>query len=338
MTGAVVAAVVACLAYAAAGPRLARLLPPPLAVRILVPASLAAAGSTVFVLGTVTFTGVGQLAVVARFGAWSPQRLHALSPIPAPVAVATGAVLVPLAAWSAVALGRRLRALLVTHRAYRDLPGGTALPFVVVDTDDIDAFTTPGLPGRVVITTGMLAALDPEGQRVVAAHEWSHQRHHHPLWTLAAELAAAVNPLLRPTATAIGEATERWADEEAAQLTDRRAVARTIARIALLRSERARVRQRPGIVAAATGGVVPRRVRALLAPAPRTRGRDLGVALALTLALLGTALAVERSGEALFEHAEPGAGARVQGAAPAAGPAAGYGSVTGHGASPVGAG
>jgi hypothetical protein len=36
--------------------------------------------AAVFVLATVTFTGLGALAPTARFGTWSPQQLRALDP------------------------------------------------------------------------------------------------------------------------------------------------------------------------------------------------------------------------------------------------------------------
>jgi hypothetical protein len=302
MNIAVTAALAACLGFTAAGPYLARVLPPPAAVRLLVPAALLVAGCAVFVLATVAFTLVGQLAEVAEFGTWSPHALHVLDPIPAAVAVAAGTLLVPAAGWTMGNAWRTGRALLATHRACRHLEHPAGSPVVVVDSEEPDAFTTPGLHARIVVTTGMLAALDPPGQRVLLAHEQSHRVHRHTWWTLAADLAAAVNPLLRPTARAVRDATERWADEDAARVTDRRLVAATIARVALLHT-----RPPTSTVAAATGGQVPRRVTALLQPPPRTRARHLTVLVALTLAVALGALAVERTGETLFEHAKASA-------------------------------
>ena len=56
-----------------------------------------------------------------------------------------------------------------------------------------------------------------------------------------AELAAAVNPLLGPTARTVAQAVERWADEDAAcALADRTLAARTLARTALLMHQRTR--------------------------------------------------------------------------------------------------
>ena len=311
MIVAIAAAVLACLAFATAGPRMAALLPPAAAVRLLVPTAVVSAGTGVFVLATVTFTGLGQLSELTNFVAWSPRRLHALTPIPPVASVVAGALLLPIAVWTARATGRSVRALWLAHRTcrhldnYRRFDDRHDVPVVVVENPEPDAYTLTGFSARVVVTTGLLAALEPEGQRILLAHEHSHRRHRHTWWTLAADLAAAVNPLLRPTARAIRHATERWADEDAAATTDRRRVAATIAHVALLRT-------RPGppvpspaqAAAAATGGQVPRRVEALLRPAPTMRAHHLTALAALILAVLLGAAAVEHTGETLFERAE----------------------------------
>ena len=313
MNTAVIAALVACLAFAAAGPHLARVLPPAAAVRLLVPAALLAAGCGVFALGTVAFTWLGQATEVARFVTWSPQRLHALNPIPPAVGVIAAAPLAAAAAWTLRTLGRTIGALWVANRTGRHLDATAGSPIVVVDSADLQAFTLPGIAGRIVVTTGLLAALDRDGRRVLLAHEQSHRTHRHTWWTLTADLAAAVNPLLRPTAHTIRHATERWADEDAATtIADRRLVAATIAQVALLRTHP----PVPVAVAAATGGQVPQRVQALLRPAPRMRARHVGVVAALVLAVLLGSFAVQRTGETLFEHAKRPAATREVAPAP----------------------
>lgn len=301
MSTAVIVALAACLALAAAGPYLVRTLPPYAAVRLLVPAVSLVAGCTVFVLGTVAFTWFGQLAEVAEFGGWSPRALRLLDPVPTGVSVAAGLLLVATVLSALATAIRAGRALLAVRRACRHVDDGDRSPVVVVDSGDLDAFTTPGLPGRIVVTTGMLHALDATGRRVLLAHEASHRAHGHTWWNLIADLAAAINPLLRPTAAGIRHAAERWADEDAAMVADRRLVAATIARIALLRAHR---EAEAAVVAGAAGGQVPQRVRALLRPPPRMRTRPLGVLLALVLAVLVGTFAVERAGESMFEHAE----------------------------------
>jgi Zn-dependent protease with chaperone function len=298
---AVVAALTACLAFAAAGPYLARALPPAASVRLLVPAALLTAGGGVFALGTVTFTWLGQATELTRFVTWSPQRLRALDPIPPALGAIAGLLLAAAAAWTLLDAQRTVRALWVAHRLSRHLDHPAGSPIVVVESDHLDAYTLPGLRGQTVVTTGMLAALDKPGWRVLLAHEQSHRRHRHTWWIIAADLAAAINPVLRPTARAIRHATERWADEDAAGIIDRRLVATTVAQVALLRTETLVAAAR---VAAATGGEIPQRVRALLRPAPRTRASHVGMVAVLTLAVLAGAFGVQRTGETLFEQAK----------------------------------
>lgn len=298
MRTAVTVAVLVGLLFAAAGPQLGRRLAPALATRLLVPASLAVASSTVFVMAVMAFTWVGQFPEVAEQGPWSPDTLRATSPIPASVAITSSALLVPAGILAAVIVVRRIRGLLAVHRICAPL--GAPGSLVVVDSERPDAFATPEATGRIVVTTGLLRALTGAERRVVLAHERSHISHRHAWWILAADVAAAANPLLRPTAAAIRYATERWADEDAAAaVADRRLVARVVARTALL----ARPAAPQAAVPAATGGDVPARVRALLR-SPPTR-RPLAVAAVAALLFAGgiATVAVERGGERLFENA-----------------------------------
>ncbi|GIL25160.1 M56 family metallopeptidase [Actinocatenispora comari] len=298
MIAAVVVCLGACLAFAALAPFVGRRLPPAPATRLLAGGSVLAAGCGGFVLAVMAFVWLGQLGEVAEWGHWSPVTLHADSPLPAPVGIAAGAVLLPLAFLGVRAAVDRCRALVRVHRACRRLarPGQVA----IVDSAVPDAFTTPGVVGRIVVTTALLTALDADQQRALIAHERSHLAHRHAWWRLAADLAAAVNPLLRRTAATVTQATERWADEDAATAVgDRRLVARAVAHAALAS------RRRPAATAvAAVGGRVPQRVRALLAPPPRRRPLLLAGLLVVLLAGAGGAAAVEHTGEDLFEHAE----------------------------------
>jgi hypothetical protein len=296
MVAAAVAAIIAVVAVAAAGPLLARRLPPRWAVWLLGLAAIGAAGSGVFVLGVLTFLWLGQLGDIADEGSWSASALRATDPISRGVSITAGLLLVPATAWTLRTLIRQVRRMVCWHRIERDLPAGDD-SVSVLDTDDIDAFTLPS--GRVLITQGLLAALSPAERQIVLAHERSHRLHQHAWWRLAVDLAAAVNPLLRPTARAVAHMTERWADEDASRIANRRMVAVTIGRVALLRTHRT-----PASTAAATGGQVPQRVRALLNPPPRTRPAHLLAVLLLLAAVASTTVAVERTSEALFENAE----------------------------------
>lgn len=158
------------------------------------------------------------------------------------------------------------------------------------------AFALPGTPGRIVVSSGMLQALSTDERRALLAHERAHLRHRHHLFLLVFQLAAAVNPLLRPLTRTGAFALERWADEEAvAAIADRHLIAR-----AALAAERA-----PQPAMSATGGPVPQRVRALLAP-PTPLRHNLVVAFATVMAVCRASLALAaHDTERLFESAMP---------------------------------
>ncbi|MFE1553102.1 M56 family metallopeptidase [Streptomyces sp. NPDC058718] len=122
--------------------------------------------------------------------------------------------------------------------------------------------------GRVVVSTGMLAALTSRERRALFAHERAHLAGRHHRHLLAVHLAARANPFLRPLRTAVAYTAERWADEEAAAAVgSRRSVARAIGTAALL-APPATTATLPAVTGA---GPVPRRVAALLRPAPTGR-------------------------------------------------------------------
>lgn len=322
------------LLFAFGAPRLGRRLHPAVATRLLVIGGVVVAVSTLSVAVLVALTGVGQVPVVAALGEWSASALRAHDPFPMASAVVCAAI-IPLIAMAAVVfLVRRSRALLVAYRTCRHLPSTGSL--VIVEHDRPEAFATPQPAGRIVMSTGMLRALSADERRVVLAHETAHLAHQHSWWRLAVDLAATINPLLRPTARAVAESIERWADEDAArEVADRRLAARAVARTALLASSptavppstptptptptagdakrtaadgRATVTRRGEVKRgdvrlAATGGDVPARVRALLAPPPPRRPGIVIALCALVGVLAVTTIAVQFDGDELFTHA-----------------------------------
>ncbi|MDX6758620.1 MULTISPECIES: M56 family metallopeptidase [Streptomyces] len=159
------------------------------------------------------------------------------------------------------------------HRVRRDMTRAlAALPdrSVAVLPDDVPyAYALPGRRrDRVVVTAGMLAELNGPERRALFAHERAHLAARHHRFLLAVQLAASANPFLRPLRTSVSYTTERWADEEAAATTgSRRTVARAVAKAALI------TRGAPvaSLAHFAAPGPVPRRVAALLAPAPLSR-------------------------------------------------------------------
>ncbi|KUN02964.1 hypothetical protein AQI95_25920 [Streptomyces yokosukanensis] len=216
---------------------------------------------------------------------WSDPRVRAAVPHDEIAGRAALAALVLVVAACARTLLRHRR---VTRRARRALGpvGGPPLcgrtaggrrpdpaappgPRVAVLPDSTPyAYALPGGPGRIVVSTALLAGLAPAERRALFAHERAHlaARHHRHL--LAVHLAARATPFLVPLRAAVVYTAERWADEEAARTVgDRRTVARAIGRAALLSAGT----PAPTLAALAATGPVPRRVAALLAPAPVAR-------------------------------------------------------------------
>ncbi|MFI6854283.1 M56 family metallopeptidase [Streptomyces sp. NPDC050416] len=122
--------------------------------------------------------------------------------------------------------------------------------------------------GRVVVTTALLERLRPAERRALFAHERAHLAARHDRHLLVVQLAARVNPFLRPLRTAVAYTAERWADEEAARVVgSRRTVVRAIGTAALV----SRGTPAPTLAGLAAPGPVPRRVAALLGPPPAVR-------------------------------------------------------------------
>lgn len=210
-----------------------------------------AATAAVAVVGAIIILASLTLARVpwiAQQVAWC-QAITSAHDLPGPISI--GVVLGAVAmAVSALQTVRR-------HRASRG--AATSGELFVLATDEPTAYAVPGRPGQVVVSVGMLRNLDAQERRVLLAHERAHLDHQHHRYLWAAELAAAVVPLLRPLTSRVRFATERWADEEAArEVGDRSLVARTICRAALLQHDG----ERPALALAGLG--VTARVEALL--------------------------------------------------------------------------
>lgn len=275
-----------------------RRLPPRTAAWSLTSAAVVAAGAWVTALAMLGFTLVGQIPQVAAEGRWSARLLAADTPVDWPIAAACGLGVLLCALALTVTSWREVRVLVEARRECRDLPSAGDL--AVFDDPQPTAFALPGAPGRIVVSSGMLRALGVDERRALLAHERAHLRHHHHLFLLVLRLAAAANPLLRPLTRAGSFALERWADEQAgAEVADRQLVARAVARAALA------AKRAPQTALAATGGPVPQRVQALLAP-PIPLRRNLVVAFSALMVLCCTSLALAAQDmDGLFDAASP---------------------------------
>jgi len=286
--------------FAAGVRRLARALPPAHAVRLVSATSVVIAVASGFAAAVAAFTFAAQYSQVAALGDWSALSLRRIDPMwPAVGTVAAGAV-IGCGVAAVFVVVRYVRALVSTLRAFRGL-GADAHGLVVVEDARADAFTLPGVTGRVVVSTAMLRALPPAERRALLAHEASHLRHRHHVFLLITELSAAANPLLRPAVDAVRFGVERWADEDAAtEIGDRCLVARALARASTAAAEPLRGERYALRMNARTFGP---RARALLAPPPRPR-RMLAAALAaVAVVTVASSFVVASGTESRFDQA-----------------------------------
>jgi Zn-dependent protease with chaperone function len=327
------------LLAAASARRLAELLPPRTATWLLVVSALALAAASCAVLGLLALSAALRIPLVDSITGMSLRAVNRADQASVPLGVLAGALLAAAALAAVRAAWLRAAALIGAHRQTRALAGAArgvrgAREAVVVPDDGVDAYTVPGWPSRIVVTSGMFEALNAAERDVLLAHERAHAAGHHYLFTAAVRLAAAANPLLSPLAAAVGYSVERWADEAAAATAGSRPLtARTIAKAALAATA-APARRAPAFAVlgvlprraaarrwlrgASPGpahrgpsqshrasprrfalrggpGLVPRRVAALLEPPPRSR--LLLVVLAVALVALSCLSALDVAGE-----------------------------------------
>ncbi|MGW5046868.1 M56 family metallopeptidase [Streptomyces griseoluteus] len=193
--------------------------------------------------------------------AWSDDEVREAVPYDEVAGQAAIPALLAVLAGCSRVLWRHLR---VRRRAERSLAGLPRRTVAVLTDPEPYAYALPGRNrGRVVVSTGMLTRLAARERRALFAHERAHLADGHHRFLLLVQLAARANPFLCPLRTAVSYTVERWADEEAAGVVrSRQTVARAIGKAALV------ARPHPVLAGFAAPGPVPRRVAALLGPAP----------------------------------------------------------------------
>ena len=272
-------------------PWLARRCSPSWAARSLVVLGLICAVASGLVLCAVACLGLAELPRLARTGHWSASTLAQQITVPLPVALVAAVVAGVLIATSTRQVLRTVRRLVSVGRTARAFGAGHRGPgvggLVIVDDDSTGAFAIPGLVrwrGRTVVSRRLLRALDPTERRALLAHEDSHLRHRHFLYVQLMELAAAANPLLRPSVHAVRCAVEQWADDDAvAVVGDAVPVARALAKAALHRAALPRTAI-PDFALSAAETEIAGRVRNLLQPSGR--GTPIAVAVMAGLAIV----------------------------------------------------
>ncbi|MET7849765.1 M56 family metallopeptidase [Streptomyces avermitilis] len=247
--------------------RLAELhLHPRTATRLLTAVATVMALCSTLCLALLMVVGTAQLPGNPLPDGWSDPEVRAAVPYDEIAGKAAIPALVLVVASCARTLWRHHR---VARRARHALSGLPVRSVVVLPETEPYAYALPGgRRDRVVVTAALLDGLTAPERRALFAHERAHLTAGHHRHLLAVRLAARANPFLGPLRTAVVYTAERWADEEAAKATgSRRAVARAIGKAALM-SHGTPV---PTLAGFASAGPVPRRVAALLAPAPAAR-------------------------------------------------------------------
>lgn len=265
-------AVVASLAAAL----LHRRLRPAVAVPVLTILSTVSALAVLWSLALLVVGFVGHVAWISERVGWCRALAHAHDAIP-PAAGIAALVAIVASVHSIVRHERR------RPRLDHAVDGDHEL--VVLPDDEPTAYALPGRPGHIVVSVGMIRALDEPERRVLLAHERAHLQHGHHRYLRVADVAAAAVPLLRPISDRVRFATERWADEDAADAVgDRTLTARAIARAALATP---RGRAAPALAMAASG--VPARVGALLDEPPTGRRRITALTVTSIVAVVAVA-------------------------------------------------
>jgi Zn-dependent protease with chaperone function len=229
---------------------------------------VAVAGATLCGVAVLAWAAFARIQVIGDIGEWSSSNVDRATRIPLGfslvAAVAGVAILVRLYKVS-MDQASRVR----ETRSVLDAVSISATGVVEVDDDEPYAHAITGRRPRVLVSSGMLAALGPGGLEAVIAHERSHVRHHHSWFRLAGIFAIAINPLLRWPAHDLNFELERWADEDAAATTGRAEMVEALQRAAFARL--AYLPGSPNRRIGFSGHGVPARLEALLRRPPRAR-------------------------------------------------------------------
>lgn len=263
---------------------------PELASWLVLAAAIVLATCATVALGLLMLAALSVMGLFARLGHWRPAEVRHLDAVHMPIDLAASVLLLVFAVMAVSAAVSRIRALADAYRMARQCPDGSEL--MVLEDERPLAHALPGRPGRIVVSTTMLATLAPAERKALLAHERAHLNGRHHLFVAVVEVLAAANPLLRPLTDVIQFTTERWADEVAAgKVGDRSVVARAVGKAALAGKANADSARR-GIALAATAGPVPRRVAALLTAPPSNRLRTVMLSLTGVCAVLACMLVI----------------------------------------------
>lgn len=291
------AVVAALLASAPAGRFLADHLRPALATGLLALTAVTLAVCGLAALALIVVVGISRWDPVGVEAHWSVADIVGGEPM-IPIAAIAATIAAAALSASTLHLARTLRRVALQIRAARALiPDGQPRGSVIeVPETAVAARAVPVRGGHILVATPGWSQLSPREREIVLAHERAHIRRRHHLFLAAGVLAAAANPLLRPLSRSLAYAVERWADEDAAAVIGNRLeVARTVGQLALAGAGSPALGVR--------GGVVSRRVAALLSTGARPGLSNRGVSVALLLLALA-AIATGMVTHAMVDLAE----------------------------------
>lgn len=183
------------------------------AARLLATVAVILASCSLVCLGLLVVVGTAQLPGNPLPDGWSDAEVREAVPHDAFAGKASILALVVVTAACGFTVHRHYRFRARAHRALVGLPGGD----LAVLPDDVPyAYALPGSPGRVMVSTALLASLEPAEHRALFAHERAHLAGRHHRLLLATRLVEAVST------RCCGRCSGPWSTARSAGRTRRR--------------------------------------------------------------------------------------------------------------------
>jgi Zn-dependent protease with chaperone function len=207
---------------------------PSFGARLLIAASVLVAGAVLVTATLLALPLAGQSDALADRGHWSEAAFSPGSRSARAVALLAALLVAFMVLRGARELYDQRRARVAAVR-FRNGVGAGLGEVVIAASEDADAMALAS--GVIVVTSGLVRALDAEQRRAVLAHERAHLTFRHHRYLRVGGFVAAMNPFLFRVPDALIQLTERWADEEAARVTSRATTAAALEAVAMLSAE-----------------------------------------------------------------------------------------------------
>ena len=159
-----------------------------MAARTLVTATAVIVAAGLPTLWVLSLAFLAHVPVLGHGLRWCAEAFGAHQRVPAWAGVSALVV-------SSFGAARAVRVLRTQRRLRQDRAGAPQ----VIDNPEAFAFTLPGTGGQIVLSNGLVQLLDDDERDIVVAHERAHASFRHDRYVLAAQLANALLPPLRPS-------------------------------------------------------------------------------------------------------------------------------------------